>query len=45
MVGRNKFYDFLLNIVIPFILIFSNNEEFGLTIENRTIKRENINLL
>lgn len=46
MVGRNRFYNFLLDLVIPVILLlFSDAEEFGLTIENRTIKREDIDVL
>ena len=45
MVGRNRFYNFLLYLVIPVILFFSDAEEFGLTIENRTIKREDIDVL
>lgn len=44
MVGRNRFYNFLLDLVIPVILFFSDAEEFGLTIEHRTIKREDIKL-
>lgn len=44
MVGRNRFYNFLLDLVIPVILFFSDAEEFGITIENRTIKREDIKL-
>ena len=32
MVGRNRFYNFILNLVIPVILFFSDAEEFGLTI-------------
>ena len=45
MVGRNRFYNLLLDLVIPVILFFSDAEDFGLTIENRTIKREDIDVL
>ena len=45
MVGRNRFYNFLLDLVIPVIIFFSDAEEFGLTIANRTIKREDIDVL
>lgn len=42
IIGRNWFYDFLLNrIIIPFILLFGVNE-FAIKIEHRTIKREEI---
>jgi hypothetical protein len=42
MVGRNWFYNLLLDIVLTFVVFFCNEEEFKLEIENRTIKREEI---
>ena len=42
MIGRNCFYDFLLNcFVIPFALLLGGNE-FAVKIENRTITRQEI---
>lgn len=42
IIGRNRFYDFLLNwIVIPFVLFFGD-DEFAVKIERRTITREEI---
>ncbi len=42
MIGRNCFYNFLLNrIVIPFVLLLDVNE-FAVKIEHRTITREEI---
>jgi len=42
MVGRNWFYNLLLDIVLTFVVFFCNEEEFKIEIENRTIKREEI---
>ena len=42
MIGRNWFYNFLLEIVLTFVVFFSDEEEFELEIENRTIKRQEI---
>lgn len=42
MIGRNWFYNFLLDwIIIPFVLFFGD-DEFAVKIECRTITREEI---